>query len=73
VSAAQVIDLSAARQQRDGTEPWVTKKQIAEHCGYSTRWIELRVQEGLPHKRWGQRLRFQRSAVEAWLDRRESA
>jgi hypothetical protein len=51
-------------------EPWLTKRQLAAHLGYSTRWIELQVKDGMPCERWGGRLRFQVSAVEAWLKER---
>jgi hypothetical protein len=37
---------------RPGTEPWLSKKQLAAHLGYSTRWVELRVKDGMPHQRW---------------------
>jgi hypothetical protein len=48
----------------------VTKRQLAAHLGYSTRWIEQQVKAGMPYQRWGGRLRFQVSAVEAWLKER---
>jgi hypothetical protein len=57
--------------RRSGFEPWLTKKQVAIHYGYSTRWVELRVREGLPsHFRGGQR-RFLLSEVEAWFEGRQ--
>jgi hypothetical protein len=34
--------------RRPGFEPWLTKKQLAAHYGYSTRWVELRMRDGLP-------------------------
>lgn len=71
--AAEVVDFASARQARDGTEPWLTKAQIAEHLGFSTRWVELRVREGLPCRRMGGRLRFRRSAAERWLEERRQA
>lgn len=55
---------------RPGAEPWVTKRQVAAHFGYSTRWIEQQVKAGMPCQRWGGRLRFQISAVETWLKER---
>ena len=51
-------------------EPWLTKRQLAAHLGFSTRWVELRVREGMPAQRWGSRLRFRASEVEEWLGRR---
>jgi hypothetical protein len=55
---------------RPGVEPWLSKKQLAGHLGYSTRWVELRVNEGMPCERWGGRLRFHVSEVEPWLKER---
>ena len=48
-------------------EPWLSKQEMAQHLGFSTRWVELRVQEGMPCERFGARLRFQRIPVEGWL------
>ena len=51
-------------------ERLVTKRQLAEHLGRSTRWVELRVREGMPSEapttRYPHR-RFRLSEVEAWL------
>jgi hypothetical protein len=52
-------------------EAWLSKRDIAAHLGFSVRWVEYRVADGMPHKVLGGRLRFQRSAVEQWLDHRE--
>jgi predicted DNA-binding transcriptional regulator AlpA len=51
-------------------EPWLSKRQIADYFGRSTRWVELRMREGLPSKMIGGRRGFRLSEVEAWLDRR---
>ncbi len=51
-------------------EPWLNKRQIADYFGRSTRWVELRVREGLPSKMIGGRRGFRLSEVEAWIDRR---
>lgn len=51
-------------------EPWLSKRQIADYFGRSTRWVELRVREGLPSKMIGGRRGFRLSEVEAWIDRR---
>jgi hypothetical protein len=55
---------------RPGVEPWLSKRQLAAHLNYSTRWVELRVKEGMPHERWGGHLRFRVSEVEPWLKER---
>jgi hypothetical protein len=57
-----------------GEERWVSKSDLAEYLGYTPRWIEYRVKEGMPCERKGTRLRFRISQVEAWLgDRKASA
>jgi hypothetical protein len=48
-------------------EPWLTKRQLADHYGFSTRWIELRMQEGMPSRMIGGRRRFRLSETENWL------
>jgi excisionase family DNA binding protein len=45
-------------------ERWLTKRELAEHLGYSTRWVEYRVHEGMPYQRLGRRMRFRASEVE---------
>jgi hypothetical protein len=52
------------------TEPWLSKRQIAAHYGRSTRWIELRVREGLPSRMIGGRRAFRLSEVEGWMTAR---
>ena len=69
--ASQVVNLEQERRIRRGREPWCTKQELADHLGFSVRWVELRVREGMPTRRMGQRLRFQMSAVEAWLVEQE--
>lgn len=54
------------------TEPWLTKQQVAAHLKFSTRWVEKRVTEGMPCRRFGGQPRFQLSAVEAWLFEQEA-
>lgn len=49
----------------------MSKRDLAATLGFSVRWVEYRVGEGMPHKVFGGRLRFQRSAVECWLEGRE--
>ena len=54
----------------------LTKRQLATELGRSTRWIELRMREGMPvAPRGGPRehARFDLTAVRAWLDSRRSA
>jgi hypothetical protein len=62
--------MSAATQLSLAVEQMLTKQQLAGHLGRSTRWIELRVREGMPSEapttRFPRR-RFRLSEVEAWL------
>jgi hypothetical protein len=53
-----------------GREPWVDKQVVARHLGFSTRWVELRMHEGLPFERppGSHRPRYHLSAVESWLE-----
>jgi hypothetical protein len=66
-----IVDLGEARRYRNGNEPLLTKQDLAAALGFSVRWVEYRVREGLPHKTIGGRLRFRRSVCEAWLEARE--
>jgi hypothetical protein len=59
--------------RRPGFEPWLSKRQIAEHFGYSTRWVEMRVREGLPSELIGGHRKFRASECEEWLLRGRSA
>jgi hypothetical protein len=43
---------------------------LQERFGYSERWWRYRIAEGMPGHRWGSRLRFNPTEVEAWLDER---
>lgn len=68
---SDVVDLDEARRFRAGNEPWLAKRALADALGFSVRWVEYRVKEGMPHRVIGGRLRFQRSVVESWLMDRE--
>ncbi len=48
-------------------EPWVTKKQLANHLGYSVRWVELQVTKGMPCAPFPGPMRFKISQAEGWL------
>jgi len=69
---SELHDLSEARRIRLGNEPWMSRNDLARTLGFSPRWVSYRVQEGMPHKVFGGRLRFQRSVVERWLEEREA-
>lgn len=70
---ADVVSIDSRRHARDGTEPWLSKPQLAAHYAFSTRWVELRVREGMPARRIGGRLRFRVSDTDAWLEGRQTA
>ena len=57
-------------RRRPGFEPWLTKRQLAAYLSYSTRWVEIRMREGLPSKLIGGQRRFHLSEVEAWIEER---
>jgi hypothetical protein len=51
-------------------EPWVTKRQLADHLSLTPRWIELQQPLGLPRWSTGGMSRYRISEVEAWLRER---
>jgi hypothetical protein len=50
-------------------EPWVTKRQLADHLSVTPRWIELQQPLGLPRLSTGGMNRYRISEVEAWATR----
>jgi hypothetical protein len=48
-------------------EPWLSKRQVADHYGRSTRWLELKAREGLPSRMIGGRRGYRLSEVDVWL------
>jgi excisionase family DNA binding protein len=68
-SGGKLIPFPAVRRD----EQWLTKRQLADYLGYSTRWVEYRVREGLPNTWMGNQRRFRISEVEGWLAARRSA
>jgi hypothetical protein len=53
--------------RRSDWEPRLSKRQLADRLGFTTRWVELRVREGMPSYLEGNQRRFLLSEVEAWL------
>jgi len=56
--------------RRGTSAPLLTKQQLARHLGRSTRWVELRVREGMPSEAPTTRFphrRFNLEECEAWL------
>ena len=48
-------------------ERWVTTQELADHLGFSTKGVQRRAKEGMPHAKMGSRLRFKVTLVEQWL------
>ena len=59
--------------RRTDWEPELSKRQLAQRLGYSTRWVELRVREGMPSRIQSNQRRFLLSECEWWLARRTTA
>jgi hypothetical protein len=56
-----------------GHSPLLTKRQLANHLGRSTRWVELMVRDENMPAEWDRHRRERRydlRAVEAWLQER---
>lgn len=59
--------------RRPVQEPWLTKRQLAQEIGFSTRWIEQQMRElnprPMPHGRDPNGYaRFKLSAVKQWME-----
>jgi hypothetical protein len=48
-------------------ENYRDKTGIAEHFGMSVRWVEHRMQDGMPHSHVDGRARFRLSEVDRWM------
>ena len=59
--------------RRSNWERELSKRQVAVMFGYSTRWVELRVRDGMPSRLKGNQRRFLLSEVEPWLDQRTTS
>lgn len=57
-----------------GHDPLLSKRQLASHpeIRRSTRWVEMRVAEGMPAHFDGNRRTFRLSEVMSWLAGREN-
>jgi excisionase family DNA binding protein len=53
---------------RAGSEPWLTKRRLADYFQVSVRTIERWTTRGLPCLRVGRTVRYRVSACEAWLE-----
>ncbi len=50
--------------------PRISKQALADHYEMSTRWVEQRMSEGLPHEHMDGRARFVLNEADAWLRER---
>ena len=48
-------------------EPWLTRRQIAKHYAFLTRWVERQTAAGMPGRRIGGERRYKFSEVDEWL------
>lgn len=63
-----VVSLDARRAQR--SEPWLNKRQAAQHLGCSVRWIEARQADaGLPFYRVKGWNMYRASELDEWVRR----
>jgi excisionase family DNA binding protein len=50
-----------------GTEPWVSVAEVAEHLGQTKEWVRKRAPL-IPHVRIGRQYRFRLSEVDSWIE-----
>lgn len=76
--SATVHHIDAARRgprkpaQIDWSIPLVGRQQLADHFGFSVRWVSQQVANGAPHFRMGGSLRFQIPVFGGWLMEQET-
>lgn len=63
-----MVQSSGNRATVGRLEPWFDKRGIARHLACSVRWIERRMEDGLPHRHIAGRAKFRVSEVEPWLE-----
>lgn len=64
----QGCSLNPAEVTATDPERWRDKHGVAEHFSCGVRWIESRMEEGMPHSHIAGRAKFRVSDVERWLD-----
>ena len=75
--SATVHNIGDARKPRatskgpDWSIPLVGRQQLADHFGFSVRWVSQQVADGAPHFRIGGSLRFQVPVFADWLMEQE--
>jgi excisionase family DNA binding protein len=72
--SGNVYDFNKHRAGRyPNLEPWLTTQQLADHLGFSTKWVQRKVKDGMPHSKFGARNRFKATLVEQWLHEQAEA
>lgn len=49
-------------------EPWLDKRGLANHLACSVRWVERRMEDGMPHTHIAGRAKFHVTEIEPWLE-----
>lgn len=63
VATAQVLQF----RPRTSIEPFLSRRQLAEHLDMSERWVDYRRHDGMPSYQFGNRRKFKLSEVLPWL------
>jgi hypothetical protein len=48
-------------------ERWLSKREVADHYGFSVRWVEIQIGQGMPARMIGGQRRMRLSEVQGWL------
>ena len=48
-------------------ERWLSKREVADHYGFSVRWVEIQIGRGMPSRMIGGQRRLRLSEVDGWL------
>jgi hypothetical protein len=48
-------------------ERWLSKREVADHYGFSVRWVEIQIGRGMPARMIGGQRRMRLSEVDGWL------
>ena len=65
-------DVPNDRHVEHNDEPWLSRNQIAKYLGCSTRSVSRLERDSLLRIRIGERTRYRKSDVEAWMRERAS-
>lgn len=65
--AAQLLDARLGTIIAENGDRWLSLEEAAKHCGVSPE--RLRKQRDVPRARWGGRVLFRRSELDAFLNR----